>query len=183
MLATKELFSRDSAYLGTDGGLPRGGRQRAVWSNDRKMMQTPLGARTGSKPGGQSSDGPGSNGPGDCRLCNGSGHRDAQCPNHVAKKDRAWSGKTENARARNCQNCEGIGHWAHHHKTAQNTQRRVTEPTEEAAPEPVSQQAQSQIKVCGNWKKFGVCTAPKDKRCDATHPKAEKDLLRQARKP
>ena len=171
--ACKGFFSIDKAYLGTGGGLPRGGgnRQRAVWAIDRKMMQTPLGTRNGSKAG-SSSGGHGSGGAGDCGMCSGSGHKDAQCPNHLSKKDKAWSAKSDKARANACTKCGGSGHWAHHHKN-QNTQRQLRQPSPVEVTEPVSQQAQTQDKVCGNWKKFGVCTAPKDK-CTLTHPKADK---------
>ena len=125
MRATKEMFSRDAAYLGTSGGMLRGYNQRAVWNNDRKMMQTPLGLRNGAK-GGQAAGGQGSGGQGDCTLCHGTGQRDAQCPIHVAKKDKAWLAKSSNARGMKCTKCGGSQHWAHHHRTP-NTQRKVQE--------------------------------------------------------
>ena len=107
MSAAKELFSIDRAYDGLDGaGLPK--RQRAAWSNDRKLSQTPLGLRS------QPLQGPHGE-KGDCEESGGTGHKRSQCPNHVAKKDSEWSKKTEDSRKKPCTGCHGVGHWNYHH--------------------------------------------------------------------
>ena len=143
-------------------------------------MQTPLGIRRGA---GSSNDQ--NSGTGDCSICNGKDHKNAQCPNHAAKKDQNWTSKSAAARSKPCTKCGGSGHWAHHHRQG-NTQRRtqsVPPAAEPSAPkqeapavstQPVTQQAQSQNKkVCENWKKFGVCTAPPGK-CTSDHPRDKK---------
>ena len=84
MSAAKELFSIDKAYDGGEGGLPKAGKQRATWANDRKLAQTPLAAPPQGPP--KSGGGGGGTG-GTCELCGGSGHAKSQCPNHRAKKD------------------------------------------------------------------------------------------------
>ena len=93
MVATKELFSIDRAYDGAEGGgLPPRNRQRAAWVNDRKLAQTPLGLRAppkgAVKPTVQNN--------GVCHTCGGIGHKQAQCPNHVVKNDKAFLSKSEN---------------------------------------------------------------------------------------
>jgi len=153
MTASKELFSIDKAYenLGADG-LPRAGRQRAAWANDRKMMQTPLGLRAPPKAGGPYfSTGPGDQGV--CSRCGGSGHKHAQCPNHNSKKESEWNKRPEAARAKPCNKCKGKGHWGHHHN-AGHAQRQI-----KAEPEPIVQQALTTSKpVCRNRARLGVCT-------------------------
>ena len=60
MSAAKELFSIDKAYDGGEGGLPKAGKQRATWANDRKLAQTPLAAPPQGPPGSAKGGGGGS---------------------------------------------------------------------------------------------------------------------------
>ena len=105
MKKAKELLSIDSAYDGHGaGGYPKSGAvNRAAWSNDRRMAQTPLGPmRAPPKAGGPRStggSGGGSGGVGSCELCGGvDGHKKAQCPVYAARKDEKFMSKSELSR-------------------------------------------------------------------------------------
>ena len=86
-----------------DGGMPRA-RNRATWANDQRMMKTPLGLRAPPQAGGSHQN------PNGCPTGGGTGHQDAQCPNHTARTDTNFQGKSVKARRKGCLSCGGVGH-------------------------------------------------------------------------
>ena len=129
MGACKELFSIQRVYQGAGGGGIPHARQRAAWANDNRMAQASLGLlalpksqqKSGGKGGGKGA------GDGECNICQGNGHKGAQCPNHEAKKDRVFLSKPEASRNHGCNVCRGIGHGKHHHEQDGTQQRQVKE--------------------------------------------------------
>ena len=88
------------AYQGAGGGGIPHARQRVAWANDKRMAQAPLGLLASPKSQ-QQSGGKGRGkgaGDGECNICQGNGHKGAQCPNHKAKKDRVFLRKPEASR-------------------------------------------------------------------------------------
>lgn len=85
-----------------------------------RIAQTPLGLLAPLKSQQQSGGKDGGKGAGDdeCNICQGNGHKGAQCPDHKAKKDRVFLSKPEASRDRVCNICRGIGQWKHHHEQA-----------------------------------------------------------------
>ena len=124
MSIAAELFAIDRAYVDNgSGGMPEGqsNSQRATWANDRRMAGTPFSAMTAPPKGPNRSKSlpPGLAGAtGSCTSCGGNdGHRPAQCPSHVAKKDTAFRKKTQAQQDRGCRLCGGTGHFDKHHST------------------------------------------------------------------
>ena len=149
MLACKELFSIDRAYDGAAEGLPRQGqRQRAAWANDRKHMQTPLSLRAPPKTPPFSKPTAPMSSTVECSGCGGNGHKQGQCPNPHAKRDKQFMDKPVEARKKPCRKCGGVDHWAHHHSLV-------------GQPIVPSQRALSQGPPkadCHNWCNYGACS-------------------------
>ena len=177
--------------------MPRPMRQRAAWANDHRMAQVPLGLRAPPQLMGPQQAVPSGDA---CSLCKGSGHKPAQCPNHIAKKDEHFKTKSETARNQPCHKCKGVDHWGHHHESAgsgpvQKSTSSIAcrfhqrgkcragakckflhELPSSSMAVGVSQNALTQngSDVCNSRVKFGVCKRPTHNPCKYDHPNAKK---------
>ena len=118
MKEAHQYYSIKTTYSGQgSGGL---NRNRAVWANDKRMMQTPLGLKVtpGSKGGVPPTGG------GQCAKCGGKDHGQKNCPNDVAKNDKNFNPRKA---TRACNKCGGSGHWGHHHKSEDGTGQLQTQ--------------------------------------------------------
>ena len=198
MAAAKEMFSLEKAYAAASAagsGIPQRQRQRAAWANDLKMVQAPLGSSTFKSPLARSHGSGGGGVEDKCSLCNGTGHRNAQCPNHKAKKDEAFNKKVGAQKQHPCNKCGGVGHWAKHHQTQQRQvmckyfQKGLCKaggsckfshsiPLQQNASF-TQPQSSSVSSICNSWSRFGFCKRPQGSDpatngCSFKHPPDKK---------
>ena len=93
MKACEDFYELREVYSANrnDGMLRHGGRNRATWANDDKMMKVPLGQRAPPlHPSAGGGGGGGGGGPATCGKCGGKQHLHEKCPNTTASQDKAW---------------------------------------------------------------------------------------------